>query len=159
METKDTNYSDAAKSAIDYMLAPIEKGGTAIYEGDDLLLKEYTHLPVVLNGWIFAWWGLMDYVTLTQDTGSYSQKLRQSCDSIVRYLPAFANRYWSRYDLGNKLASPFYHNLHIAQMQAMYRLTGRSAFNEYALRWKSQANKIPNKSLAFIVKAAQKILE
>lgn len=57
------------------MLKPINHGGTSIYEGDDLLFAEYTHLPVVLNGWIFAWWGLYDYVVVTGDKGYYKDKL------------------------------------------------------------------------------------
>ena len=158
-QTQDKKYIEAAKKSIDFMLKPINHGGTSIYEGDDLLFAEYTNLPVVLNGWIFAWWGLYDYVVVTGDKGYYKDKLDQSCRSIIKYLPSFKNAYWSKYDLGNNITSPFYHNLHVAQMQAMYKLTGEKVFDEYAKKWESQLRNPINKSIAFTVKAIQKILE
>ena len=159
IETKDEKYLQAAKKAIDFMLTPLHEGGTSVYDGDDLLFAEYTHLPVVLNGWIFAWWGLFDYVLAVGDKGAYNERLQQSCQSIVKYLPKFKNSYWSKYDLGDIITSPFYHNLHIAQMQAMYRLTGERTFDEYAKLWKKQLDNPFNRSLAFVVKAYQKIIE
>ena len=158
-ETKDVKYLQSAKKAIDFMLTPLQEGGTSIYDGDDLLFAEYTHLPVVLNGWIFAWWGLYDYVLASGDKGVYNERLQQSCKSIVKYLPKFKNSFWSKYDLADMITSPFYHNLHVAQMQAMYRLTGVSTFDEYAKLWEKQLNNPLNKSLAFVVKAYQKIIE
>ena len=119
VESKDERYLRAAKNAIDFMLTPLADGGTSIYDGDDLLLAEYTNLPVVLNGWIFAWWGLYDYVIITGDTGVYKERLQQSGKSIVKYLPKFKNSFWSKYDLGNMITSPFYHNLHVAQMNTL----------------------------------------
>lgn len=157
--TKDIKYLQSAKKGIDFMLTPLQEGGTSIYDGDDLLLAEYTHLPVVLNGWIFAWWGLYDYVLVTSDKGVYKERLHQSCQSVIKYLPKFKNSFWSKYDLGNMIASPFYHNLHVAQMQAMYRLTGEHVYDEYAKLWEKQLNNSLNKSLAFVVKAFQKIIE
>ena len=150
VETKDVKYLQAAKKAIDFMLTPLQEGGTSIYDGDDLLFAEYTHLPVVLNGWIFAWWGLYDYVLVTGDKGVYNERLQQSCQSIVKYLPRFKNSFWSKYDLGDIITSPFYH---------MDRLTSEHVFDEFAKLWEKQLNNPFNKSLAFVVKAFQKIIE
>lgn len=157
--TKKEEFIDAARKAIEYMLKSITEGGTSLYQSNDLLLKEYTHLPVVLNGWIFAWWGLYDYVVAINDTGLYKEKLDQSLHSLIKYLPKFKNSFWSKYDLSSKLTSPFYHNLHIAQMEAMYKLTGLQIFNNYAIMWRKQLNNPFIKSLAFIIKAVQKIKE
>ena len=82
-----------------------------------------------------------------------------SLSTIIKTLPTFKNSYWSMYDNSGKIASPFYHNLHIAQMQAMYELTGIEIFNQYANMWKRQQSNITNKYLAFIIKAIQKIIE
>lgn len=155
---KDDNYLLSAQKAIDYMLTPTSKGGTSIYEQDDLIFAEYTHLPIVLNGWIFAWWGLLDYYLITRDD-KYRQKLDQSCKTIIKYLPRFKNSYWSKYDLSNKITSPFYHNLHIAQMKAMYMITHERIFDEYAKLWGKQLKNPINKSFAFVVKALQKLIE
>lgn len=157
--TKDEKYFDAAKKGIDYMLKPLSEGGTSLYLNGDLLLMEYTHLPAVLNGWIFAWWGLYDYVKMTNDKGFYKEILEKSLFSLIKYLPQFKTRFWSKYDLSEKLTSPFYHNLHIAQMEAMYKLTNYQIFNDYANMWRKQLNNPFIKSFAFMIKAIQKIKE
>jgi len=158
--TNDSEYCVAAQKAIDFMLQDIKNGGTTEYTtGGDVVLREYTNNSTVLNGWIFAWWGLYDYVITTKDDGRYKHLLDRSLRCIIASLPLFKNKYWSLYDLDGKMTSPFYHNLHIAQMKVMFNLTGEAIFNEYACRWERQQNDILCKSLAFIVKAYQKIKE
>ena len=152
-------YLDAAQKAIDFMLLPLDKGGTTIYDKGDVVLAEYTHFPVVMNGWIFAWWGLYDYVLATHDVGVYRKALDSSCNSLIKYLPKYKTWYWSKYDLGGMMASPFYHNLHIAQMQAMYELTREEIFDQYAKHWAKQQKNPFCKSLAFVKKAIQKLTE
>ena len=159
VQTGDEKYLEVAQKAIDYMTKSIEKGGTTIYDKDNVVFAEYTHLPIVMNGWIFALWGLYDYVLATKDEGQYRELLSKSCETLIKYLPQFKTRYWSKYDLAGMIASPFYHNLHIAQMQAMYQLTGKSIFDEYAKRWEEQQSKVLNKGLALFVKAIQKLKE
>lgn len=60
--TGKVNYREAAQKAVDFMLQDIVRGGTTDYAGGKIVFQEYTNLPTVLNGWIFAWWGLYDYV-------------------------------------------------------------------------------------------------
>ncbi len=156
--TGKQEYLDAAHKAIDFMLLPIEDGGTAKYEKDDVVLTEYTHLPIVMNGWIFAWWGLYDYVLATND-GNYKKILDKSCETLEKHLPLFKAAYWSKYDEAGMMASPFYHNLHIAQMQAMFELTGRDIFKQYATRWEKQQKNPFCKAIAFVKKAVQKLTE
>lgn len=158
-ESGEKKYLDAAKRALDFMLLPLEEGGTTNYENDRAYLMEYTFKGMVLNGAIFAWWGLYDYVCATNDSGFYKNKLQQTLDSIIFTLPSFRNRYWSMYSLDGLIASPFYHNLHIAQMQAMYKLTNEEIFNKYAIRWRKQQKNVFCHSLAFVIKAIQKITE
>lgn len=159
VDTGNNEYLNRARKAIDYMLLDKENGGTTLYSGDDVILLEYPHRKVVFNGWVFAWWGLYDYVTITKDSEQYKEYLDRSLRSMERMLPSFANSYWSIYDLENRIASPFYHNLHIAQMQAMYQLTGDEIFNQYANRWERQQNNIFCKTIAFVKKSVQKLKE
>ena len=158
-QTQDEKYLSMAKSAIDFMLKPVSEGGTALYEDNDLKLAEYTHRPIVMNGWIFAWWGLFDYVLATNDTGVYKKALDTTCKTLVKCLPQFKTWYWSKYDVGGRMASPFYHNLHVAQMQAMYQLTEHEVFRDYANRWEKQQKNQICKAMAFVMKAIQKIRE
>ena len=157
--THEQNYLDAAKMAIDFMLLPIEDGGTTKYESDDAYLMEYTFKGLVMNGFVFSWWGLYDYVLATGDHGVYKNALCRTLNSLIKILPKFRCPYWSMYSLDGLIASPFYHNLHVAQMRAMYQLTGEDIFNEYANRWARQQKNPFCKGLAFVKKSIQKVLE
>lgn len=152
-------YLDAAKKAIDFMLIDKNHGGCTSYERNQVVLLEYPHRKAVMNGWIFAWWGLYDYVLVTHEESNYRELMNKSCKSLMETLPQFKNSYWSIYDLEGRIASPFYHNLHIAQMQAMYILTGETIFKNYAETWIKQQKSFFCKSLAFIKKSYQKIKE
>jgi len=157
--TNDTKYLESARKAINYMLLPIEEGGTTKYEGDDAYLMEYTFKGVVLNGAIFSWWGLYDYVLAIGDKGKYFEAKEKTLQTLISILPKFSCSYWSIYSLDGLMASPFYHHLHIAQMQAMYQLTGEPLFRKYAIRWEKNEKNPLCKSLAFVVKAVQKLKE
>lgn len=157
--TKDEKYINAARTAIDYMLLPLEEGGTTKYEGDKAYLMEYTFKGMVLNGTIFAWWGLYDYVLVTGDKEKYFEAQERTLQTIISALPKFLCNCWSKYSLDGLIASPFYHHLHIAQMQAMYRLTDEPLFCEYANRWKKNEKNPLCKLWAFLRKAFQKLKE
>ena len=155
---KDTRYLEAAKKAISFMLKDVKDGGCTLYEGNDLVLLEYQHLPIVLNGWIFSWWGIYDYYLATKDL-DIKMAMDSSLKTLVKYLPRFSNQYWSMYDIDGKITSPFYHNLHIAQMKAMYALTNISEFDLFAKKWEKEQSNILFKCFAFIKKSFQKIIE
>ena len=159
IHTKDQKYLDAAKRALDFMLLPLEDGGTTKYVDDDAYLMEYTFKGMVLNGSIFSWWGLYDFVLATGDNGKYMEAMDKILKSLIKVLPLYKCTYWSMYSEDGLIASPFYHNLHVAQMQAMYQLTGEPIFDEYAKRWERQQKNPLCKSLAFVKKSIQKILE
>ena len=157
-ETQEKRYLDAARRAIDFMLLPKEEGGATLYEDGHVVLLEYTHLPAVMNGWIFAWWGLYDYVLVSNDNHCRTI-LDTSLKSLQEMLPRFSKHHWSMYDLNGHIASPFYHHLHIAQMEAMHRLTEKEIFSSFATKWRRCEGNIFYKTHAFIIKAWQKIIE
>ncbi len=154
----DDKFLESAKKAIEFMLLSVEEGGTTQYDNDEIILLEYTHLSPVLNGWIFAAFGLYDLYLATGDV-SYKVKFNNTVSAIKKRLRLFDNGFWSMYDLGGKITSPFYHRLHVAQMEALYVVTGELLFDEYCKRWKKYESNIINKSRAFVVKAVQKIKE
>lgn len=157
--THNDAYLKAAKKAIDFMLLDISDGGTSLVSEEKLILCEYTIPAVVLNGWIFAWWGLYDYVLATNDRDTYRNAMDKSLKTMIDMLPQFDCAYWSMYDLEGKITSPFYHNLHIAQMQAMYELTEQPIFDLYAIKWEKEQKNLLCKTKAFVKKAWQKIKE
>ena len=155
--TGDGKYLEAARKAIDFMILPLEKGGTAKYTDHDILFYEFTNKPVVLNGWIFSLFGVYD-LSLAAG-GKYTDLLARAIASVERHLPEFDNGYWSMYDMGGKIASPFYHDLHVSQLQALRLINGGGAFGEYAERFDSYRNRKLNYARAFAKKALQKIAE
>ena len=157
-EFDDTKYLDSAKTAIDFMLRDVSCGGTTQYDGDKVILLEYTHKPAVMNGWIFALWGLYD-LNIVSPNEKNTELYNKTVSSLKKYLTKFDCNYWSMYDLDGKIASPFYHHLHIAQMQAMYAITGESAFDIYGKRWLKNEKNLLYKNMAFVKKAVQKIME
>jgi hypothetical protein len=59
----------------------------------------------------------------------------------VRKLPQYDVGWWSKYSLYPHrlpdLAKPFYHRLHVTQLDVLYRLTGIDEFRARAARWRS----------------------
>lgn len=158
-ETQKDTFLKAAQMSIDFMLKPLEEGGVTSYrDNGDIFLYEYTHLPIVLNGWIFAIWGLYDISKATNNK-KYQDILVKAEKTLEKHLNKFDCGYWSKYDINKKIASPFYHNLHIAQMQAMYILTQSEIYSLYCNKFNNYQKKGAYKSLAFIQKAYQKIIE
>jgi heparosan-N-sulfate-glucuronate 5-epimerase len=158
IEFKDEKYLLAAKKAICFMLTPIEAGGTAKYNNDEVYLQEFTNKSTVLNGWIFSIFGLYDYIKIVNDEWIIDTYNR-SIQTMVKHLGDFDNGYWSKYDIDNMITSPFYHKLHIAQLKVMYEITGEFIFKEYSERWMSYNKKTKNRIRSYCVKVMQKLVE
>ena len=155
-ETNERKYLIAAKKAVDFMLVGLSEGGVSKTDCESLYLLEYTNLPIVLNGWIFASWGILD---LSKFFPEYSFSFDKTVRTMIGKLPDFDNGYWSFYDLSGKISSPFYHKLHIAQIQAMFLITNEKEFEVYHEKFMEYESRLVNKAKAFIVKAIQKIKE
>lgn len=154
----DNKYAEAAHKAKSFMMKPVDEGGTTIYKDGMILFYEYLHEDQVLNGWIFSAWGIFDYAKCFKDEKTFKQ-WEVTVNSMVRKLPMFDKKYWSSYTDGKKLANPFYHKLHIAQLNVMYDLTGKPEFKFYANRFQHYQDRWINRTVAFIVKVWQKITD
>lgn len=154
----DKKYLSAVKKGIEFMLLPLEQGGTTKYEGNDVYLYECTEDPLILNGWIFSLWGIIDYCKYFDDC-DIQDVLNKTLSTLERRLPDFDIGYWSMYEDGMRICSPFYHKLHIAQLNVMYDLTGKQIYKDYADRFLSYQNNGINRKRAFIKKAMQKVFK
>lgn len=155
---KDERYLIAAEKALKFMLLPLEKGGTTKYEGNDVYFYECTEDPLILNGWIFSLWGIVDYCKYFRDE-KVKNILNKTFNTLEKKLPDFDLGYWSMYEDGMRICSPFYHKLHIAQLKVMYELTGTNIFNVYAEKFEYYQKNWIYKTRAFIKKAVQKIFK
>jgi heparosan-N-sulfate-glucuronate 5-epimerase len=111
---------------------------------EGVFFEEYPGTPPshLLGGHIFALWGVYDYA-ISQDDPDARQLFDLGTTATAALLPRFDTGYWSAYDLypGHprpNVASPFYHELHIAQLHAMFQLTGNDIFDRFAKRWTAQ---------------------
>jgi len=158
IETNQEKYLGAIKKAKVFMLKPINEGGATNYSGEDVYLYECTHDPLILNGWIFSLWGLYDYCKYFADA-EVQKVLDATLCTLVKKLPEFDIGYWSKYEDGKRICSPFYHKLHIAQLRVMYDLFGDKVYQEYADKWERYQNSFWKPKRAFLKKAFQKVFE
>jgi len=162
-ESGDNRYLDGAQRAFTSFQHPIGNGGVAFTdESGDLWFEEYIVSPPthILNGFIWALWGVHDYFLATNDNSAqelFSCGVRTLLHNLDRYDLGF----WSLYEQsGTRLpmvASPFYHQLHIVQLRVMHRMTGEEKFAEVADRWQSYTQSRAKRTRALCYKSAFKL--
>lgn len=158
--TNDFRYFQAAQKAISFMLLPCNQGGTTVYRGDSISFEKYPPqdgvISSVLNGWIFAMFGLYDYVLCT-DSSEYRDILERSCRTLESKLLQYDRRFWSNYDLTGTIASPAYHSAHVSLLSVMAELVGSRTMQSYAKRFESYEKSPLNYMRAVVIKIAQKL--
>jgi heparosan-N-sulfate-glucuronate 5-epimerase len=156
-------YLEAAERAFAAFLKPTSEGGVTFTDAHgNLWFEEYIVSPPthILNGFIWAAWGVFDYFLATQ-----SSTARDLFAKAVISLRANLDRYdlgfWSLYEqsgtLFPMLASPFYHQLHVAQLRVMHRLTGDEIFARVADKWEAYARSRAKRTRALCYKSAFKL--
>ena len=102
--------------------------------------EEYPTDPpsYVLNGGIFALWGLYDVGAALGDD-EIAREFEQGADTLAANLHRWDTGYWSRYDLFPhpvmNVASSFYHALHTSQLESMQVIAPRPEFEAAAARF------------------------
>jgi hypothetical protein len=162
-ETADAKYLDVAQQAFVSFERPITQGGVAFTdEFGDLWFEEYLVSPPthILNGFIWALWGVYDYWLSTQDSSTrdlFSRGVR----TLLHHVAGYDLGFWSLYEQsGTRLpmvASNFYHRLHIVQLRIMRYLTGEELFSTTADRWETYIRSRSKRTRAVIYKAAFKL--
>jgi heparosan-N-sulfate-glucuronate 5-epimerase len=162
-ESDDPKYFEAARSAFASFQLSIEQGGVAFTDdAGDLWFEEYIVSPPthILNGFIWALWGVYDYFLATQDDASRDLFTR-GVRTLQHNLDSYDLGFWSLYEQsGTRLpmvASRFYHRLHIVQLRVMHRLTGEDFFARVADRWESYAHSRANRTRALCYKSVFKL--
>lgn len=157
-QTNDNNYLEKAKRAIDLMITPIDKGGTMLIEENDIFFQEVVNKNnnIILNGWIFSIFGLFDIVKVLSNE-KYNDILNKTIATFKKNLSNYDTGYWSYYDKEGRLASPFYHDLHIEQLKALYYMLEDDYFKKVISRWQDYQNNRYKSLKAFIIKAYQKL--
>src|SRR5215471_12185466 len=153
-ESGELKYLNAAHSALASFYIPVTDGGVAFSDDrGDLWFEEYIVTPPthILNGFVWACWGVYDYFLSTGD-GSARQLFDRAVQTLLRNLNRYDLGFWSLYERsGTRLpmvASAFYHRLHIVQLRIMHRLTGQDEFARVADRWEIYTRSRTNRTRA-----------
>lgn len=163
-ETSLPKYLDAAEKALVTMQRDTREGGVASRDEkgylwlEEVIVEPPTH---ILNGFIWASWGLYDYYLLTNKL-SVLLLFRDAMRTLKDNLHSYDLGFWSLYEQSGTrmkmLASPFYHALHIVQLKVLFNLTGEDTFIEYAQRWNRYTKHWMMRTRAITYKAIFKLL-
>lgn len=140
IETGEIIYLNSACEAVKVYNIDKQNGGVMQGDKTSACYEEYPTIEptCVLNGHISAIWGLNDLYNITKDDG-INYLINKGITYLKENLFKYDIGYWSRYDLNpnfNNIASYFYHDLHVKQMNIMYTLTNIDIFKQYELKWK-----------------------
>ena len=160
LKTQSQQYLRAATRAAELMVAPVSQGGTSRLLPAGVILEENPSEPAitVLNGWIFALFGLYDLALISSDSSIHAS-LSSSVEAVAGLLPTFDAGFWSYYDSAGSFASPFYHRLHVAQLRAMQVTFPEHSptFASTADRFEHYLSKVMNSMRAVLKKGRQKL--
>jgi len=149
--TGNEDWADLAKLALQPFSIPVKDGGVTSMLNQVLFYEEYTaELPtMVLNGMIFALFGIYDYVRVFPQDKTACRLFDTGIQTVADILPVYDLGYWSRYNLCQAEWYPDidpatiqYQRLHIAQLKVLYRITEIPVFQKYALIFQKQDNLI-----------------
>lgn len=163
-ETAESRYLIAAEQAFQAFTLGTHEGGVSYRdEVGNVWLEEYLVEPPshILNGFLWASWGVYDYALLTGQEVAF-RLFKESTQTLAVNLSRYDTGYWSLYELSPTwlpmLASPFYHRLHITQLQVMDRLTAEPRFMEFARHWAQYEQDPFKRRRAFLQKVLFKLL-
>ena len=142
-DTAHGSYLSAAEDVFETFTKDVEEGGVSFTDDkgyvwfEETIVEPPTH---ILNGFIWAIWGVYDYFIYTGDHRALDL-FNLSIKTLKDNLSHFDAGFWSLYEQSGTrlkmLASPFYHDLHIVQLKVMYKLTNEPVFDHFANRWET----------------------
>lgn len=162
-QTGEERFAQAALLALAPLRRPLAAGGVGDRLGGTVWFEEYPCQPAshVLNGFIFALWGLRDVAVALGD-GDARALFAAGVESLVANLRRYDTGYWSLYSLFphpvRNVASSFYHDLHINQLEATNRLAPHPQLAAARARWAAYATSARSRRRALAHKAAFRLL-
>lgn len=138
----DNNVSllQTSLKAYNFLVKDILKGGVSyIDDNNNLWLEEYPKVPPirVLNGFIYALFGIIDLYRITHDYDIYIT-IQKCFKTLKDNLHRYDTGYWSKYDLFTEELVRYYYqkNVHVLQLEVLYILTNEELFLKYSKKWK-----------------------
>ncbi|HEX2071122.1 MAG TPA: D-glucuronyl C5-epimerase family protein [Thermoleophilaceae bacterium] len=141
--TGNEAYLEAARGALPPLATPVAAGGLQNELDGATVLEEYpTARPsAVLNGWIFALFGVHELATAAR-VPEARDLFERSSRGLLELLPRYDVGWWTLYSLHDHgrhdLAKPFYQRLHPVLLDALALIRPDPLLADYADRWRSQ---------------------
>jgi hypothetical protein len=137
--TTDVAYLNAASTALAWMRKPLSSGGVAIRTYSGTWYEEYPNAERpshVLNGHIWALFGIWDYFRVTRDPEA-ARMFREGVDALRAEVGRYDVGYWVVYDQLNRadMVNGFYMSFIIEQLKALYAITGDRELRRLARKW------------------------
>ena len=162
-ETGKKKYFDAYKDAWISMTKQIKDGGVIYIDSNgNYWIEEYIVNPPthILNGFIWSLWGVFDSWKIMKND-SAEELFNKCCKTLELNLMNYDNGYWSLYEQSKSLlpmlSSPFYHKLHIVQLNLMFEMTSKDIYKKLSQSWEKYENSRKNRLRAIVGKSLFKI--
>ena len=141
--TDERKYLNSALKALETFSVKTKDGGiTTVLGVDSVFYQEYPGKTnsFVLNGAIFALWGLYDLYLLGEEGASESKEyFKKGVNGVLSKIESYDIGFWTKYDLypknGLNACTSHYHDIHIKQMKVMHQLTKENIFKEKYELW------------------------
>ncbi|HWY17287.1 MAG TPA: D-glucuronyl C5-epimerase family protein [Solirubrobacteraceae bacterium] len=161
--TGQQRFGESAVLALRPFGTPAARGGVQALLGERPFPEEYPTQPpsYVLNGAIFALWGLRD-VAIALGEKDARRDFADGAKTLALELHRWDTGRWSLYDLFPhpipNPASSFYHALHISQLAAMAMFAPHPEIDRVRSRFERYAASVRLRRLAFAHKCAYRLL-
>ena len=161
--TGHERFVEGALLALRPFAVPAAQGGVQALLDGRPFPEEYPTLPAshVLNGAIFALWGLRD-VAIALDDQDAHRGFADGAETLALNLHRWDTGRWSLYDLFPhpipNPASSFYHALHVSQLEAMALFAPHAEIERVRSRFEAYAASDRLRRLAFAHKCAYRLL-
>ena len=161
--SNDDRYLDAAIKAFKSFSYLANEHPEGVLDDSDgyTWLEEYIVSPPnhVLNGFIWALYGVRDYAVVMND--KYAWSLWDDCvKTLSENLCNYDLGFWTTYDFISDRSknhpvmpvSEYYQRLHVIQMDGCYQLTGLDKFKEYRDTWNGYLDNYFYRKVAYVWK-------
>jgi hypothetical protein len=162
-EIGDEELAAAAHRALGPFDTASSEGGLRAVLGDRPFLEEYPTEPpsFVLNGGVFALWGVYDVAAALPDAAA-ERDFAELVDGLAANIRRWDTGSWSRYDLYPhpvvNVASAKYHRLHVTQLAALGLLAPRPELEQARERFERYAASPVKRARALAGKVAFRLL-
>jgi heparosan-N-sulfate-glucuronate 5-epimerase len=162
-QTGHERFAEGAALALAPFAVASARGGVQALLDGRPFPEEYPTQPpsYVLNGGIFALWGLRDVAVALGEKGA-RRDFAEGAETLALNLHRWDTGHWSLYDLFPhpipNPASSFYHALHISQLQAMAMFAPHPEIDRVRARFERYAASARLRRRAFAHKCAYRLL-